>query len=356
MIKFLYESILKKAQPKLPRFNSVGEILKWHHRDYECSYLITHECPARCRHCDFWREKETDAGSTISSIESIFLALRSENFNAINLTGGDPLAHRGFFEIADLCARVGFKFISVNTTGLLLSAKRLERFKNAPVNHVVFSLDGSKEIHDFLRGIPGAHDKVISSLNALKDYKSLQISFVIMDANYDQIPYVAEVARKFGCKLTCQPFDLTLSNSSKDRDLLLTDRKKIALLKKDLLSLKNDSRYKNVLSPTLSHIDKIIQYIKDPSSVSTPCIVGHWRTHFEPNGDVFACYPLGKLGNAFETDFGKIWNGKLYQTIRGRMLRRDCPNCLLNCYTAVNEQVAVWTKKLLVAENENSSG
>lgn len=354
ILKSLYKSLLKKAHPKPSRFNSVKEILKWQNRGNECSYLITHECPSRCRHCDFWREKETKARVSDSSIENLFLALRAENFSAINLTGGDPLAHREFFEIADLCANIGFSFISVNTTGLLLSGKRLERFKQAPVNHVVFSLDGSREVHDWLRGIPGAHDKVLFSLNALKNYKSLQISFVIMDANYDQIPYVAEVARNFGCKLTCQPFDLTLSNSSKNCDLLLTDKKKIAILEKDLLRLKNDPVYENILSPSILHINKIVQYIKDPSAVTTPCVVGYWRTHVEPNGDVFACYPLGKLGNAFDTDFRKIWNGKPYMTIRDRMLRRDCPNCLLNCYTTVNEQVAVWTKKLLLEKNEDS--
>jgi len=317
----------------------VKGMLKYYRRSLQCSYLITHKCPAHCKHCDFWISGCDSDHVDIIALEKNLRSIRKQKFRSINLTGGDPLAHPDFFSIVNLCRNIGFENISVNTTGLLLEDEKLKQYKNSDIDHTVLSLDGEKTVHDWFRGTKGAHDKVIHVLKALNGQQTLQLSFVIIDANFDQIPYVAEIARQYGCKLTCQPFDLTLENSSQNKHLILNDPIKINSVERTLISLKKNSKYCHVISPSMSHINRIIQYLRNPSDVQNPCVVGYWRTHVEPNGDIFPCYPFSKVGNLGESDFDHIWNGSKYADIRKKMIARSCPNCLLNCYTTVNERL-----------------
>ena len=325
---------------------TIADLLEWSERELELSFLLTHRCPCRCKHCDLWREKGEDDCLTMSTIQKLLSDARRKGFKTINITGGDPLMHRAFFEVLDLCRAFGFESISVNTSGLLLKGKMLERFMNAPIDRVVLSLDGEATVHDEFRGVKGSHDRVLDVIEALSPKMEIQLSFVISSKNYDQLPYVIEIGKKYGCRVTCQPFDVSLSTSSRDRSLVLEDLHKIEALERDLRTYKSKKGYSRTFSPTTKHIKAIVEYLRDSRSVKTPCLVGYWRAHVDAQGNIFPCYPLGKIGNVCSEDFGETWESDQYNQVRKEMIKRNCPNCLLNCYTVINEGLARYSAEL----------
>ena len=87
--------------------------------------------------------------------------------------GGEPLLYPG---IADLMQHISEKnlFLSMDTNGTQLKkhAHDVARY----VDHVNVSIDGPREVHDFVRGVPGTYDSAREGIVALQNaYKELDI-------------------------------------------------------------------------------------------------------------------------------------------------------------------------------------
>jgi MoaA/NifB/PqqE/SkfB family radical SAM enzyme len=81
------------------------------------------------------------------------------------MSGGEPLMHSRFWELLDLLrqASIGITLLS---TGILLRrhAERLAEW----CDDVVVSVDGPRAVHDTIRNLPGAFDKLADGVRAVK--------------------------------------------------------------------------------------------------------------------------------------------------------------------------------------------
>ena len=68
---------------------------------------------------------------------------------------------------------------------------------------VRISLDGTKEKHEAIRGIPGIYDRAIETIGRLKKIgvKNLGLSFTIMDSNIGDLPQVYNLAKNLNLQL-----------------------------------------------------------------------------------------------------------------------------------------------------------
>lgn len=113
---------------------------------------LTAQCNLRCTHCynDF-----TDAAPGLDPEEliSILREWKAHGLLGVELTGGEPLLYRGFWEVLEFCS-LNFQRIALLTNGTLVSlnvAERLSDFKDQLI--VSVSLDGScPEVHEKIRG------------------------------------------------------------------------------------------------------------------------------------------------------------------------------------------------------------
>lgn len=142
--------------------------------------LLTEKCNLRCNYCIRGKKNNSEL-----SLEKLNLLLQENDFSQdqVLLTGGEPLLHRNFQEIVQICLDK-FKYVAINTNGLLLDKSRI--VKNSRI-HYQISLDGDKVEHDGLRG-NGTFDKVLANLKILDQKKiSYNVSSVINKSNCDQI-------------------------------------------------------------------------------------------------------------------------------------------------------------------------
>ena len=126
-------------------------------------------CNCRCLMCDIWR----DTGREEISVEDVsrwVAEWRELGVQRIVLSGGEALLHSRIWEVCDVIrgADIG---ISILSTGLLL-ARHAESLVQR-CDDVVVSLDGPQEIHDLIRNVPRAYERLGEGIAALKSASQL---------------------------------------------------------------------------------------------------------------------------------------------------------------------------------------
>lgn len=160
---------------------------------------ITPRCNMNCKHCLFFgvNEKGIQQELTTSQVYDIIDNLSQEKkLNAIWLSGGEPLLRN---DIVDICRRISKKGIkpSLSTNSVLLTPKLIRDLHEAGVDYIHLSLDGSTaHTHDSLRGVPGAFDKLMISMDLLKNSPiKTGASFMVTEESIDEIEDVLEIAK-----------------------------------------------------------------------------------------------------------------------------------------------------------------
>src|SRR6185295_4586742 len=120
--------------------------------------LMPHSrCNCRCVMCDIWKanheKKEISAEVLSRHIETF----RKLGVRRVALSGGEALMHSNLWKLCEQFHSIGSK-ISLLSTGLLLGAHAGEIVKYC--DDVVVSLDGSREVHNTIRNIPSAFEKL----------------------------------------------------------------------------------------------------------------------------------------------------------------------------------------------------
>ena len=103
------------------------------------------------------------------------------------LTGGEPLVHPDFFDIAKRVRQRGF-FWGMTTNATLIMEEAALKLKHAGMSTVSVSLDGMEESHDALRRHKGAWRRALRGLQALQKagFKP-QVTTVLHRENFDDL-------------------------------------------------------------------------------------------------------------------------------------------------------------------------
>lgn len=167
---------------------------------------LTLHCPCDCNKCSsakmFDPEKRELDAKEIKEVAEQCLKLGAIQFN---LTGGEPLFRKDIFEIIK-SLQPNRAFISINTTGLLLNKKIIEKLKRAGVDMVKVSIDSPVAVeHDRYRNSPGCYEKVMEDLMCIKEIGGIRshISTVTTSDNIrsGKILDILKIAEKFNATL-----------------------------------------------------------------------------------------------------------------------------------------------------------
>ncbi len=148
---------------------------------------LTKSCNFRCPHC------YVDAGCplknelTLTEIKSIVDQLVKLKIFYVFYTGGEPFLRKDISEILNYTHKKGIG-ISISSNGAILSKDILEKVKDIPFTLFQISLDGTKKIHDSIRG-EGSWEKAIKAIKLAKSTLkgNIGIGTVIAKKNWDSI-------------------------------------------------------------------------------------------------------------------------------------------------------------------------
>lgn len=157
---------------------------------------VTERCNSRCVSCDHWRYGRTDINlEFIAGLRPSFERLRTR---VVVLSGGEPLLHREWAEIAALLKSMGLE-VWLLTAGLALA--KHARHAAGLFDRMTVSLDGTnRETYAAIRGLD-AFDKVLEGIQAAAGHgvaPSLRVT--LQRANYRQLPAFVDLARVVGAR------------------------------------------------------------------------------------------------------------------------------------------------------------
>ncbi|MFH2137124.1 MAG: radical SAM protein [Candidatus Omnitrophota bacterium] len=172
--------------------------------------FLTHRCNLRCKMCGQWGESGVTKTMCDDSVKELLplSALTTiiddvRRFKpSITLFGGEPLLHPECLELIRYIKKNKMHSLMI-TNGSLLN-NFAEKLVDAGLDELNVSLDGGKELHDAIRGLPGLFEKVTAGLKLVNSYKQkkgvkkplINLQCTITKYNYKKLEQLIEVAKE----------------------------------------------------------------------------------------------------------------------------------------------------------------
>jgi radical SAM protein with 4Fe4S-binding SPASM domain len=156
---------------------------------------ITSSCNLKCKHCLYYfSASKVEKDLSVNEIFKIIDKIKEDkSINAIWISGGEPLLRDNLLRVINKISSCNIK-PSLSTNGTLISAEFAVQLHNNGVDYVHLSIDGvTPEVHDSLRGVPGAFDAVMNAVDYLNNAGiSVGATFIVTE---ESINSVAEMIR-----------------------------------------------------------------------------------------------------------------------------------------------------------------
>lgn len=300
-------------------------------------YLIistTYACNARCLMCnihEFYlkqpdlQEKEIDFSLLFDRLQHADVL---KSIRHIDLTGGEPFLKKDLQQfISGLFTLPAVDFVSINTNGILTRKivddveSILKTLKSQQRFSLSVSIDGVGPLHDTIRGVPGAFEKIETTIGELRilceryPQFSLRSNAVVQRANIHGLDQIKEFWRKHGIAggfgVIQTPFYTRSSNLNSYNDIREFNVQELAIIK----SVSPKSRGMN------HYIDKGCQR-------PLHCFAGYSALCIDPFGVVYPCnfltgneeYRIGDLKNK---GLDEIWSSSQSRMVR--KMTKKCP-------------------------------
>lgn len=292
-------------------------------------YFVTNRCNAACSHCFYWKElnRETDELS-IAQIRKLLESLRG--LRQILLTGGEPFLREEIVEIGALFHGIGVRHMTIPTNGILTEriadcVSRILRSTNLDDLKINVSLDGTREVHDSIRNVPGCFDSACETIHRLKElrntHRNLQVSAscVLSRENLPDLENFIRMAGSFRIPLM---FSFIRGADRNSFGIAPADRMDFnpkggeciddpAEFEKIREILEREGKALGLASWNIFQQLKIRYTLHVLRNREYPlaCLAGHLDGVIHSNGDVSICElrkPFGNLKDA-GMDFRKVW-------------------------------------------------
>jgi Fe-coproporphyrin III synthase len=192
--------------------------------------LMPHSsCNCRCVMCDIWKGNHNLKQLTEADIGGLLGALEKYGTQQVLMSGGEALLNPLFFRFCEMLKQQKIK-ITLLSTGLTVK-------KNAPqlvkwIDDIIVSLDGDNALHDAIRNIPGAFQKLKDGIEAVRSIDpNFKVSgrTVIHRLNFRQWPAIIDSAVEIGLNsISFLPADV--SSSAFNRETTWTEDRQQEIL------------------------------------------------------------------------------------------------------------------------------
>jgi len=314
---------------------------------------FTKQCNLRCKHCyENAGPKPAPDELTTEEAKRAIDEFAKAGVVALSFSGGEPLARKDFFEVAEYAAEKEF-YVSVATNGTLITEKIAEKMRDVGVQYVEISLDGFEKTHDQFRGIQGAWKRAVEGIkNCVKAGLDTGVATTATHYNLKEIPQLAEFIEKELHARRLIVFNFIPVNRGReimDQDLTPKEREELLDFlysklidsdrKLDTFSTAPQyavTSYKFAFGPVVAtHFTNraAMEMLKGRTKSLTEfiggCGAGRLYCGMEPNGDIEPCVfiPI-KVGNIREQSLVKIWReSPILRQIRNRDVFKGCGEC-----------------------------
>ena len=290
-------------------------------------FEITDRCNLECRHCG----SRCSAEGQYLSVRDVKQTLESvwPVQPMICLTGGEPMIHPEFFEIAECVRNIGLSW-GMTTNATLIDDKAALKLRDAGMSTVSVSLDGMEQSHDDLRQRKGAWKLALRGIRALQDAGfQPQITTVLHQANYGELDSVYKLVSDMGIT-SWRPINVEPIGRACESGEMLLDHKQFADLLKYIREKRFDPECGMEVTFGCSHYlgTEYERMVRDHYFL---CGAGILTASVRSNGDICACLDIENRpelvqGNIRTDSFMDVWTNRFKPFRIDRTA--DCSTCL----------------------------
>ncbi|MCX5667901.1 MAG: radical SAM protein [Candidatus Omnitrophica bacterium] len=316
--------------------------------------FLTHRCNLRCFMCG--QKHRAGRELSLDNLKAIVDDLSSFRPN-ITLFGGEPMLHEGCMDLIKYIKGKGMHCIMI--TNALLVEDHAKDIVESGLDELNVSLDGNAGIHDAIRALPGAFNKIMAGLKKIRSLKSaansakplVNLQCTVSKYNYKNLESLLDVA------LEASADSLTFHN------LIFLDRGTLERQKEcdAILGCASDDWegfvFEPEIEPEILHekIEKILSgrhaftvdfypnfprpaligYYGNPKAgsagTSSKACLSPWiAAYIFPDGEVKPCLNLSySFGNALKERFTGLWNNDKAVKFRSFLKKkRAFPACI----------------------------
>ncbi len=270
--------------------------------------------------CDIWKDRSEEELSPVE-LERHLEDIRRLKVQWIVLSGGEPLMHTDLFRLTALIRSSGIR-VTLLTTGLLLE-QNAQRIVEG-IDDVIVSLDGPPAIHDQIRRVPGAFDRIAAGIAALhRSNPAFPISArsTVQQSNYRYVRETARIAHELGCRsisflaadVSSQAFNRSSPLTVLGQAKLTLDEDQISELAAHFTGLISDWDGTRFVAENATKLERILQHFRAQlgqiEPVAPHCNAPWVSAVIESDGKVRPCF--------FQDPIGQIGDGSLLEVING---------------------------------------
>lgn len=319
-----------------------------------CVILLTLGCVLRCKMCHLWKNDERSiVKPSLEEWRRFIESLSSFMKPGANIIfgGGEPLLYPDLLiNLIGLCHQLGFR-TSLATSGYFVDQGMAKRLVQSGLDYVALTLYSlQKETHNYLRGMPDSHEKVLQAIEHFSGLNSpleIAIDTVIMRPNLNDLLALAQWVRNdkrlqlIFFQAVVQPFHTKPDTDWQVADdyefLWPHDSEEVESVIDGLIKMKLDAigaGQRDKINNAVSQFQLFKAYFKNPKEFvkQYSCNVTQGSAFtVSPDGGVNLCPYMNAIGNIRENSIEDIWHSG-----QAAERRAEIGKCVKNCHHIIN--------------------
>jgi MoaA/NifB/PqqE/SkfB family radical SAM enzyme len=307
------------------------------------------QCNCRCSMCDIWRIRQARQLSP-ADVEPQLSGFRKLGVSWVVLSGGEPQLNEKWSYLANLLRSAGIR-VTLLTAGLLLKAQATLVVDS--VDEVIVSLDGPAAIHNFIRRVPDAFERLadgVRTLGRLKPYMPVRARCTVQKANHFSLRATVRSAKELG--LTSVSFlatDLTSTAFNRPEGWPADRANRVALNKEEVQILQEEVDHlidehrtdlqSGFIVESAQKLGRIVEHFRahlgQAQEVAPRCNAPWVSAVIEASGDVRPCFFHPVLGNIHGHALTDILNSAEAVRFRSNLdvaSNEICKRCVCSLY------------------------
>jgi len=244
------------------------------------------------------------------------------------LTGGEPMMHPSFFELAELVHSRGFSW-RMTTNATLIDDWKAKRLKELGMATISVSLDGMEKSHDSLRQRSGAWQSAVKGIKALQGVGiNPMVTTVLHSGNFGELGALYSFLDEIGIE-EWRPINVEPIGRACEANELMLTAEEFASLLLFIRDKRFDRECKMKVTFGCSHYLGVgmERMVRDNYFM---CGAGIIVASVRCNGDICACLDVANRpelvqGNIHRDDFMDVWYNRFEAFRRDRTV--DCEKC-----------------------------
>ena len=279
-------------------------------------FELTDACNLACLHCGSSACPQNSTYLPLQAIQKVLdevAAAYPPQSVMVCLSGGEPLLHPDFFDVAAYAHRLGFP-CGMTTNGTRIDAACAQRLVQTGVASVSVSLDGPQALHDWLRGRPGVYDQAVAGLRQLVETSHGQMLTQVTTVAHKKNLHHLEELYPAVCALgvtSWRIINLEPIGRARTRNDLLLDAEELRFLLDYIQAKRFDPAAPVEVTYGCSHF-LTLPYERMVRDNYFLCGAGTMVASVLCNGDIYGCMDIERRpelvqGNVFHDSFVNVW-------------------------------------------------